>query len=146
MAPTKFTPEKRAEYLGYLEDGMLKFAAAKRAGIGYRTIQRYRNADPDFKDLESLLMLVALEPIEKVVRDLALQGDLTAAKMILAAHNRSVYGADAKLTVDATDAAVELSRNEAIARVAAAQEEIAKRRAALEEAGDVIEATHTPIG
>ncbi len=132
-SPVKFTAAKREEYLGYLREGSLKFAAAGRAGIGYRTIQRYRAADPEFKELEDLAMQEAVEGVERVVYDLAMAGDLKAADMWLKAHAKSRYGANATVTVDATASAVELSRNEALARLAAAQEKIEDRRRALEE-------------
>lgn len=134
--PTKFTHDKREEYLSYLRGGLLKFAAAKRAGVGYRTIQRYRQADPEFKEWEDLAMLEAVGKVEQVVYDLAVAGDLKAADMILKAHHRS-YAPTSRVEIDATDNAVELSRNEALARLAAAQEKIGERR-------EILEATHTP--
>ena len=138
-SPIKFTEDVRERYLGMLRTGTLKFAAAKRVGVGYRTVQRYRAADPEFKELEELAMLEAVEGIEAVVYELGMAGDLKAAEMWLKAHRSSVYGAKAQIVVDATDNAVEMSRNEAIARVAAAQSQIEARRAAIEEVTDVID-------
>lgn len=140
--PYKFNEEKREEYLGYLRGGLLKFAAAKKAGIGYRTIQRYRAADPNFKELEGLAIMEAVGNVEQVVYDLALGGDLKAADMVLKAYNRA-YSPTARVEIDATDNAVELSRNDAIARLAAAQEKLEDRRKALEENVIDVEATDT---
>lgn len=133
MEPYKFNAEKREEYLSYLRNGMLKHAAAKRAGIGYRTIQRYRAADPEFKEWENLAIAEAIGAVEQVVYDLALGGDLKAAEMVLKAYNRA-YHPQTRVELDATDNAVELSRNQALERLAAAHEKMAERRAALVEA------------
>ena len=123
---TKFNQKKREEYLAALREGSLKFEAAKRVGIGYRTVQRRRADDEDFKRDERLAEAERDEEIEKVLRDLALQGDISALKMWLAAHNRS-YASRSTVEVDATPAAVEVSKAVALGKIADLQRELAER-------------------
>lgn len=123
---TKFNAAKRQEYLNNLRSGSLKFEAAKRAGIGYRTVQRRRADDDEFRTEERLAEAERDEEIEKVLRDMALEGDLGALKMWLAAHNRS-YANRQTVEVDATPAAVEASKAAALGKIADLQRTLAER-------------------
>lgn len=136
---TKFGPEKREEYLGYLRSGNLKFESARLAGISYKTVERRRKMDEEFVEDERRALAEAREGVEKVLYDMAAQGDLGAIKMWLTAHDRSTYGDKKTLEVDATPAAVELSHNQAMAKVAELQATLAERRLALAADDDVID-------
>ena len=75
-----------------------------------------------------------------VATDMAQQGDLGAIKMWLTAHDRSTYGDKKQVEIDATPAAVELSQNDALARIAELQATLEQRRLALQaDDADVIE-------
>lgn len=124
---TTFDKAKQEAYLSHLRGGALKYEAARLAGIGYRTVQRRRAVDPDFVDEEREALAEAREAVEKVVYNSALQGDLSAAKMWLQAHDKSTYGDRRTVEVDATPAALEMSRNEVLAKLAELQATITGR-------------------
>jgi len=130
---TKFTQEKRDEYLSHLRRGNLKFEAARKVGVSYRTIERRRADDDEFRADESRALSEAREGVEKVLRDMAMEGDLGAIKLWLTAHDRSTYGEKKQVEIDATPEALSLGQAEALARVAELQTELAKRTARLAE-------------
>ena len=128
---TKFTQEKREEYLNHLRRGCLKFESARLVGVSYRTIERRRVDDDEFRAEEQRALAEAREGVEKVLRDMALEGDLGAIKTWLTAHDRSTYGDKKQVEIDATPDALALGQAEALARVAELQTELAKRTARL---------------
>lgn len=136
---TRFTAEVRERYLELLRKGGRKIKSAKAVGVSYRTIERYRADNDDFRRDEQIAVMEAVEDIEIVLHTLAQQGDLSAIKMWLSAYNRAEFGGDRTITVDATPAAVEMSKNDALAAVAAMKAELAARRDRLIEAGDIID-------
>lgn len=142
---TKFTEDKRKEYLDYLRRGNLKFEAARMVGVSYRTVERRRADDEVFRLDESRALAESREGVEKVLRDMALQGDLGAIKLWLTAHDRSTYGEKRQLEIDATPDALALGQAEALARVAELQTELAKRAARLD-ADDVIDVSVRELG
>jgi hypothetical protein len=125
--PRKFTPEKQDEYIKYLRGGNLKYESARLTGVSYDTILRRRKADPEFRDKEQHALAEAREGVEKVVFDMALQGDISAIKLWLSAHDKSTYSQKQTIEFDATPNAVELSRNEAISKIANLQQTLAAR-------------------
>lgn len=125
----KFTPEKREQYLAELRKGNLKYESARMVGISYRTVERHMADDDEFADAVRRATAEAREGVEKVLRDLALEGDLGAIKMWLTAHDRSTYADKQKVEIDATPAALELSRNEAFSRLAELQATLEARQA-----------------
>ena len=124
---TKFDAALRADYLRYLRNGNLKYESARLCNISYETVENRRRDDPEFKAAEVRAMSEAREGIESVLHDMARQGDISAIKMWLTAHDRSTYGDKKQIEVDATPAALELGRAEAYSRVAELQTELAKR-------------------
>ncbi len=144
MSPKKFTEDVRAEYIESLRTGNLKFESARLVGISYRTIERHRHDDDDFRDLERLALMEAREGIEKVLFKMALEGDLGAIDRWMKAHDRSTYGDKQVLEINATQGAVEMSAFQALAKVAELQITLAERHARLTEIGDVIETIETP--
>jgi transposase len=142
---TKFTEDKRKEYLDYLRRGNLKFEAARMVGVSYRTVERRRADDEVFRLDESRALAESREGVEKVLRDMALQGDLGAIKLWLTAHDRSTYGEKRQLEIDATPDALALGQAEALARVAELQTELARRAARLD-ADDVIDVSVRELG
>lgn len=137
MPPTDFTKERKEKYLQQLRDGNLKLESARRVGVSYRTIQRHREADEEFREGERIALAEAREGVEKVLRDMALQGDLGAIKLWLRAHDRSTYGDKQTVEIDATPAALELSRTDLQAEIVKLQQTLAERAELL--AGDVID-------
>lgn len=137
---TKFDAAAQERYLDALRSGDLKFAASKKAGVSYKTIERYRAANEEFHKEERLAMAEAVEEVEKVLHDMALEGDLGAMKLWLHAHAKSTYNDKKELTIDATPAAVEASKANALAAVADLQRALAERHAELQaiEAGPEI--------
>lgn len=127
MAPTKFTPEVRERYLEYLRAGNMKYEAARLVGIHPVTVERRRKDDPEFRAAEVRALDESVEGVEKILRDMALQGDIGAIKMFLAAHKRNTYGDRKTFEIDATPAALELGKAEAYAKIAELQTELAKR-------------------
>jgi len=125
--PRKFTPEKQQEYFRYLRSGNLKYESARLTGISYRTVEERRKADPEFKEAEQHAMAEAREGIEKVLFDMAGQGDISAIRLWLSAHDKSTYADKKTIELDATANAVELSRNEAISKIADLQATLAAR-------------------
>ncbi len=136
---TKFTADVREQYLQCLREGSLKYESARTVGVSYRTVERHMADDEDFKDEIRYASGEARERKEKVLSDLADQGDLGAIKMWLVAHDRSTYGDKQTLEIDATDKAIEMSQSVALARVAELQKTLEERRQRLIESGDVID-------
>lgn len=139
---SKFGEEEQELYLNSLRSGNLKHASARKAGVSYRTILRYKQVNEDFATQERMAMGEALEEVEKVLHDMALEGDIGAIKMWLQAHGRSTYNDKKVVELDATPAAVEASKAEALARVADLQKTLAERHADLQQigSGDIIDA------
>tara|TARA_R110002126_G_scaffold154744_1_gene301806 strand:- start:15 stop:470 length:456 start_codon:yes stop_codon:yes gene_type:complete len=124
---TKFDESLRSDYLRYLRNGNLKYESARLCGISYETVEYRRRDDQDFKDAEVRAMSEAREGVEAVLHDMARQGDISAIKMWLTAHDRSTYGEKKQIELDATPAALELGMVDAYARIAELQTELAKR-------------------
>jgi hypothetical protein len=124
---TKFDESLRSDYLRYLRNGNLKYESARLCGISYETVENRRRDDQEFKASEVRAMSEAREGIESVLHDMARQGDISAIKMWLTAHDRSTYGDKRTVEVDATPAALELGMSDAYARIAELQTELAKR-------------------
>lgn len=137
---TKFDAEARAEYVEYLRRGNLKYESARLVGVSYRTVERHRKDDDEFRKQEHHALAEAREGIEKVLYDMARQGDIGAIDRWLKAHDRSTYGDKKTLELDATPAALEMSRNELAGKVTELQQTLAERRARLIESGDIIDA------
>jgi len=129
---TRFTQEKRDEYLEQLRCGNLKMESARRVDVSYRTVERRRSDDDAFRKAEEHALAEAREGVERVLRDMAVEGDLGAIKMWLTAHDRSTYGDKKHVEIDATPAAVELSQNDALARIVELQTTLEQRRLALQ--------------
>jgi len=136
---TKFDDAARRKYLDSLRRGNLKFESARKAGVSYRTVERRRDIDDEFRAEESRAMAEAREGVEAVLFDMAQQGDLGAIKMWLTAHDRSTYGEKRQVQVDATPAAVALGQADALARVAELHTVLAERRLALESDDGILE-------
>lgn len=124
---TKFDAALRADYLRYLRNGNLKYESARLCGISYETVEYRRKDDQEFRAAEVRAMSEAREGVESVLHDMARQGDISAIKMWLTAHDRSTYGDKRTVEVDATPAALELGMVDAYARIAELQTELAKR-------------------
>lgn len=130
--PLKFDKDVQGVYLDSLRSGNLKHESARKAGVSYDTVKRRRKADPDFAEAEQLAMEEAREGVEKVLYEMAKQGDISAIKMWLTAHDRSTYGQKQTVEIDATASALEMSRNDALAKAAELQKELIARRHELE--------------
>lgn len=125
---TKFDAKLRRLYLEHLRKGNLKFEAARLVGVSYRTVERRRADDEEFRLAEQHAMAEAREGVEKVLHQMALEGDLGAIKMWLTAHDRSTYGDKRKVEIDATPEAVALGQADALARIAELQRTLAERQ------------------
>jgi len=136
----KFTHEVRLKYLQSLREGNLKNESARIAGVSYKTVCRHRKDDDGFREDEAFAMDEALEGIEKILYEMALERDLGAIDRWLRAHKKSTYGTQATVTIDATDNAVEMSAMQALAKVSELQQTLEERRGRLLESGDIIDA------
>ena len=132
MTPVKFTEEVREAYLSSIRSGNMRNESARIAGISYRTVERRRKNDPEFASDELRAFDEANEGVEKVLRDMALQGDISAIKMWLASHKRSTYGQKTQVQIDATDNAVQLGQATALGKIADLQGTLEARRLELE--------------
>ena len=142
--PLKFDKDAQRIYLDSLRAGNLKHESARMAGVSFDTVKRRRKADPDFAEAEQMAMEEAREGIEKVLYDMARQGDISAIKMWLTAHDRSTYGQKQTVEIDASTSALEMSRNDALAAAANLQRELQARRAELEAEVVDVEWTELP--
>jgi hypothetical protein len=124
---TKFDEVLRGKYLSSLRSGNLKYESARLCGVSYKTVERRRKDDPEFRSDEEHALSEAREGVEAVLYGMAQQGDLGAIKMWLTSHDRSTYGEKKQIELDATPAALELGRVEAYARIAELQTELALR-------------------
>lgn len=82
-----FTPDKQAEYLAHLSDGIPRGMSAKLVGVNLKTINEYRAKDPAFGAAEVTAEAEATEPAEVALRNLALGGHLTALMFYLQNRN-----------------------------------------------------------
>tara|TARA_R110000824_G_scaffold139731_3_gene305104 strand:- start:318 stop:755 length:438 start_codon:yes stop_codon:yes gene_type:complete len=139
MTPVKFTEEVREAYLSSIRSGNMRNESARIAGISYRTVERRRKNDPEFASDELRAFDEANEGVEKVLRDMALQGDISAIKMWLASHKRSTYGQKTQVQIDATDNAVQLGQVNALGKIADLQASLSARRLELESDDGVID-------
>ena len=128
----KFDEETRERYLQSLRSGNLKFESARLVGVSYRTIERRRADDDEFRVAEAHALAEAREGVEKVLHDMAMDRDIAAIKLWLTAHDRSTYGDKKTVEVDATPAALALGQAEALGRIAELQATLEQRRLALE--------------
>ncbi len=143
----RFDETRRERFLELLRTGHMKRTAARTVGVHYRTIERRRQHDPDFKwDMDNSTREAA-EPVEKMVYDLALQGDLRAAEMWTKAYASSNWRQLQRVEIDATPAAVELSRNQLDTRLAELQATLTERRLnlAADDDSSVIDVGGTPV-
>jgi len=139
MTPVKFTEEVREAYLSSIRSGNMRNESARIAGISYRTVERRRKNDPEFASDELRAFDEANEGVEKVLRDMALQGDISAIKMWLASHKRSTYGQKTQVQIDATDNAVQLGQAGALGKIADLQASLSARRLELESDDGVLD-------
>tara|TARA_R110000803_G_scaffold27859_2_gene64846 strand:- start:361 stop:798 length:438 start_codon:yes stop_codon:yes gene_type:complete len=139
MTPVKFTEEVREAYLSSIRSGNMRNESARIAGISYRTVERRRKNDPEFASDELRAFDEANEGVEKVLRDMALQGDISAIKMWLASHKRSTYGQKTQVQIDATDNAVQLGQAGALGKIADLQASLSARRLELESEDGVLD-------
>lgn len=78
---------KRQAYMAQLRKGLRRGAAAKAIGLGYHTIINAYKADPTFLQEMSEAEIVALDPIEDRLYQLAMSGDFKACIFILCNRN-----------------------------------------------------------
>ena len=67
-------------------------ASAAAAGISPRTAYRHQKSDPDFAERWRVAVLDALSRIEERIFNAALDGDMQAARWLLARRMPEVYG------------------------------------------------------
>lgn len=82
-----FTPDKQAEYLAHLVEGVPRGMAAKLVAVNLKTINEYCVKDPAFKAAEVAAEAEATEAVEVALRNLALGGHLTAQMFYLQNRN-----------------------------------------------------------
>jgi hypothetical protein len=71
----KMTPEKIEQYLELRRQGLLRGEAAKAIGVHRETIRKLRHADESFEAAELDAEDDAIEPLERVAYQKALEGD-----------------------------------------------------------------------
>jgi hypothetical protein len=130
--PRKFTDDVRKKYLDSVRSGNMKFESARLSGVSMKTIERRRRNDPEFREDEARAFDEANEGVEKVLRDMAMLGDISAIKIWTTSHMRATYGQKSTIEIDATDKAVEMSKANALGSIANLQATLEKRRLELE--------------
>lgn len=87
-------------YLEFLSKGWRSGAACRDAGFSYSTLCNKRKADPAFVEREREAKDIAIGRLDHKIYDAAMDGQLDIGKDWLKAHDREVWGADRKITVE----------------------------------------------
>lgn len=83
----KCTAKKKAEYCDKLRLGFRRGRAAEAVGLARSTIARALRADPEFIAAVDLAEIEACEPVEDVLYQLAMKGNIVAIQIWL--YNRN---------------------------------------------------------
>ena len=128
---SRTTQKQRDRFIGARKAGATVGEACEAAEFSRDQYHHLRRTDEDFQlaweDAEDFRN----EKVEKVVLDLALEGDLKAALEWLKVH-RKRWKPMTHLTLDATDNLVQVTRNQAIANIAELGKALEQRRRQLE--------------
>jgi hypothetical protein len=81
-----FGPDEKARYVELIRRGRMPRMASEDVGFTWATIKTHLKNDPEFAEAVTEAKRRALEPIEEVTYDLALEGKEWAVKEIL--HNK----------------------------------------------------------
>lgn len=125
-----FTPDKQADYLSHLSDGIPRGAAAKLVEVGYKTVCDYRKKDPAFAAAEVEAEAVATEPAEVKLREMAMDGHMVALMFYL--QNRApdrwkdMRRVEKKVTHEGT---VQLEAGKMLQNIAELQARLEERKA-----------------
>ncbi len=87
MAGRGFDDDAKARWLTLIARGRMPRSAAEDIGFTYPTIQGHLRRNPEFSAAYAEARRRALEPIEEVAYDKALEGDFNFVKMVL--NNRA---------------------------------------------------------
>jgi transposase-like protein len=140
-APYKFGPDVRLQYLALLRAGHGRINAARSLGISPDTVRRYARASEEFRESVAEAEEEAAEPVEAKLYEAALAGEPWAVTKWLAARMRARWGEETRKVEVQHVLEAGPGMTAIAARVGALAAELEARRAALEEAGDVIDVT-----
>jgi hypothetical protein len=116
MARTDRTDRAREAFLGALRETCNVSHAARSAGIGRRTAYDWRDADPDFAAAWQEAEDEAVDKLEQVARDRAIDGSDRMMEILLKAHRpdkyveRRLLGSDPANPLPKPEAVIDLSK------------------------------------
>lgn len=79
----EFDAGAKARYIQLIRRGRPPRLAAEDIGFTYATVRKHAGLDPDFAEAMVEAGYASIEPVEEVLRDKALEGDMSAIKMVL---------------------------------------------------------------
>jgi hypothetical protein len=82
----KFAPDKKADYLQKLREGVSPCTAARAVGVSRQLVRLYRKDHPDFAAEERLAVRESHEQVENALFKEAVAGNVTACQVWL--YNR----------------------------------------------------------
>ena len=128
---SRTTALQRSEFLGAYKLGGTIGKACEASGISRHQYHHLLRTDDEFRIAFEDAKEWRVEEVEDVIRRAAVEKeDLRAALEYMKMARPEAW--QPRVTVDATDRAVEMSRNEALASVAQLGKELAQRREELE--------------
>lgn len=83
MGAAPFDDDAKARYLSLIVRGRMPRMAAEDIGFTWATVQHHKRRDPAFAEAFHEAQRRALEPIEEVAYDKALEGDFNFVKLVL---------------------------------------------------------------
>lgn len=138
--PYKFGPDVRSRYLDLIRAGHGRNSAARAVGINIETMRRYARASEDFRQELADAEEEAAEPVEAKLYAAALDGEPWAVKEWLTKRMRARWGEVARQVDVNVSGQVQLEAGPGLVAIEGLARELEQRRAALEAAGDVIDA------
>lgn len=89
-------PDVRTRFFDLIRTGVGRYAAAHAVEVSPQTLAAYAKANADFRDELDEALNASVEPVMLVLRTLALEGDVTAAKEYLKHHAPPPRGEEVK--------------------------------------------------
>lgn len=110
---THGTPKKRATFLSAIAQGMGVDKAAELIGSHRRTLYKWRDALPEFKQAWDEAIDACTDKLEARLQELAIEGDVTALIFMLRSRKAEVYNPNLILRKAMLQLALDKARSEA---------------------------------